>query len=51
MILDAMGLKGSGGHTVQETARLRTLPMQAKRTAVVLARLARAADARGRTAR
>ena len=51
MILDAMGLKGSGGHTVQETARLRTLPVQAKRTAVVLARLARAADARGRTAR
>lgn len=39
-ILDAMGLKGSGGHTVHETARLATLAMQAKRTAVLLARLA-----------
>lgn len=40
MIIDAMGLKGSGGHTVQETARLDTLPWQAKRVAVLLARLA-----------
>jgi glutamate carboxypeptidase len=37
--LDALGLKGSGGHTVKETADLRTLPMQAKRAAVLLARL------------
>jgi glutamate carboxypeptidase len=41
MIIDAMGLKGSGGHTVQETARLRTLAWQAKRTAVLLHRLSR----------
>lgn len=39
-ILDAMGLKGGGGHTVQETARLGTLPIQAKRVAVLIARLA-----------
>ncbi len=40
-IIDAMGLKGRGGHTVQETARLQSLGWQAKRTAVLLARLAR----------
>jgi len=38
--LDALGLKGSGGHTVKETADLRTLPVQAKRAAILLARLA-----------
>jgi glutamate carboxypeptidase len=43
MILDAAGLKGHDGHTVNETADLRTLPMQAKRAAVMLARLGRAA--------
>jgi glutamate carboxypeptidase len=45
-IIDAMGLKGSGGHTVQETARLRTLPDQAKRVAVLLARIAQDKPAR-----
>jgi glutamate carboxypeptidase len=43
MVIDAMGLKGSGGHTVQETARLGTLAVQAKRVAVTLSRLAHAA--------
>ena len=46
MVIDAMGLKGSGGHTVQETARLNTLAWQAKRTAVLLARFANAGRAR-----
>jgi glutamate carboxypeptidase len=41
MALDGVGLMGSGGHTVEETADLRTLPSQAKRAAVLLARLAR----------
>ena len=40
MVIDAMGLKGRGGHTVEETARLNTLPWQAKRVAVLLARMA-----------
>ena len=40
MIIDAMGLKGDGGHTVDETADLRVLAIQAKRAAVLLARLA-----------
>ena len=43
MVIDAMGLKGSGGHTVLETARLNTLAVQAKRVAVTLSRLARPA--------
>ncbi len=38
--LDALGLKGSGGHSVHETADLRTLPVQAKRVVLLLARLA-----------
>ena len=37
--LDALGLKGDGGHTVNETADLRTLEVQAKRAAVMLSRL------------
>jgi glutamate carboxypeptidase len=41
MALDGIGLMGTGGHTVEETADLRTLPMQAKRVAVLLHRLAR----------
>jgi len=41
MALDALGLKGSGGHTVQETADLRTLATQAQRVAVMLHRIAR----------
>ena len=40
MVIDALGLKGEGGHTVGETAILTVLPVQAKRTAVLLARLA-----------
>ncbi len=42
MIVDALGLKGSGGHTVQERARLKSLGWQAQRVAVTLSRLARA---------
>ena len=42
MIVDALGLKGSGGHTVLERARLRSLAWQAKRVSVTLSRLARA---------
>jgi len=40
MALDGVGLMGSGGHTVNETADLRTLSLNAKRVAVPLARLA-----------
>ena len=43
MILDGVGLMGSGGHTVNETADLRTLPSMAKRMAVLLARLQKGA--------
>ncbi len=39
MVIDGVGLMGSGGHTVHETANLRTLPTQAKRAAVLLYRL------------
>lgn len=39
--IDGIGLMGTGGHTVGETADLRTLPSQAKRLAVTLARLSR----------
>ncbi len=39
MAVDGMGLLGRGGHTVEETADLRTLPIQAKRVAVALARM------------
>ena len=41
MILDGVGLMGSGGHTVNETADLRTLPSMTKRMAVLLVRLRR----------
>jgi len=40
MAMDGVGLMGDGGHTVQETADLRTLPSQAKRAALTLLRLA-----------
>jgi len=46
MVIDAMGVKGSGGHTAQETGRLGTLAIQAKRVAVALSRLARDSAAR-----
>ncbi len=39
MALDGIGLRGTGGHTVNETADLRTLPTQAKRAALLLLRL------------
>ena len=39
MILDGVGLMGDGGHTVAETADLRTLPSQTKRAALLLYRL------------
>jgi len=46
MALDGLGLMGSGGHTVEETADLSTLPSQTKRAALLMYRLAR--DASGR---
>lgn len=39
MILDGIGLMGDGGHTVNETADLSTLPSQTKRAAILLLRL------------
>jgi glutamate carboxypeptidase len=41
MILDGIGLMGSGGHTVNETADLTTLPSQTKRAALLLYRLSK----------
>jgi glutamate carboxypeptidase len=41
MILDGIGQMGDGGHTVNETADLATLPSQTKRAALVLYRLTR----------
>jgi glutamate carboxypeptidase len=41
MAIDALGLKGTADHTVEETADLRLLPVQIKRAAVLLYRLAR----------
>jgi glutamate carboxypeptidase len=41
MGLDGLGLKGSAGHVLDETADLRTLPIQAKRTALLLQRLSK----------
>lgn len=40
MAMDGLGLRSSGGHTVNEKADLRTLPMQTKRAAILLYRLA-----------
>jgi glutamate carboxypeptidase len=40
MAMDGLGLRSSGGHTVKETADPRTLPMQTKRVAVLLSRIA-----------
>lgn len=39
MIVDAIGLKGTDDHSPKETADLRTLSMQAKRAAILIARL------------
>ncbi len=41
MAIDGLGLGGDGEHTVNEIAHLKTLPMQAKRTAVLMYRLTR----------
>lgn len=38
-VIDGIGLMGSGGHTVEETADLHTLPMQIQRAALLLFRL------------
>jgi len=40
MAIDGLGLMGTGGHTVEETADLRTLASQTKRAALLLYRLA-----------
>jgi glutamate carboxypeptidase len=40
MALDGLGLKGRADHTVDETADLGMLPVQAKRAAILMARLA-----------
>ncbi len=40
MAIDGIGLSGRDGHTVNETADLRMLPVQTKRAAVLLWRLA-----------
>lgn len=42
MAMDGLGLGSSGGHTVNETADPRTLPLQAKRAAVLFYRLTHA---------
>jgi len=39
MAIDGMGLCGTGGHTIEETANIKYLPIEAKRTAVLLYRL------------
>jgi glutamate carboxypeptidase len=41
MALDGLGLMGTGGHTVEETADLATLPSQTKRAALLMYRLSR----------
>lgn len=41
MALDGLGLSGTGGHTAEETADLRMLPLVTKRAAVLLYRLSR----------
>jgi glutamate carboxypeptidase len=40
MALDGLGLKGRADHTVNETADLTMLPVQAKRAAILMARIA-----------
>jgi glutamate carboxypeptidase len=39
MIIDAVGMKGRDDHSPSETADLRTLPIQTKRAAILMARL------------
>lgn len=40
MAIDGLGMSGTEGHTVAETGYLPSLPLQAKRAAVLLHRLA-----------
>ena len=47
MAIDGLGLMGSGGHTVEETADLATLPSQTKRAALLMYRIAQARAAGG----
>lgn len=44
MALDGLGLMGEHGHTVEEVGDLHSLPLQTKRTAVLLYRLSQGAD-------
>lgn len=39
MAIDGLGFSGSGGHTVDETARMSSFPSQSKRAALLLHRL------------
>jgi glutamate carboxypeptidase len=39
MAIDGIGMRGDGGHTVEETAFLAWLPRQARRAALLMARL------------
>lgn len=39
MAIDGIGMCGTGGHTIEETADLNCLPIEAKRTALLLYRL------------
>jgi len=48
MALDGIGMRGDFGHTVEETAELAWLPRQAKRAALLLARLPGELRRRGR---
>ncbi len=48
MAIDGIGMRGDGGHTVGETADLRWMGWQAKRAALMLARLAGAGVGRRR---
>ncbi len=43
MVLDGLGLMGSGGHTVEETADLSTFPTQTAKAALLLYRIAQGA--------
>ena len=39
MAMDAVGMESTGGHTIHETANLKSMTMQAKRAAILLYRL------------
>jgi glutamate carboxypeptidase len=41
MAMDGIGAGGSGGHTIHEVANLKSMTMEAKRTAILLHRLTR----------